>query len=53
MNRLFTETDLEVMRDVRDVFNPDGLCSPKKLLPVSAGCGNEHIERKSPSRRAM
>lgn len=53
MNRLFTETDLEVMRDVRDVFNPDGLCSPKKLLPTSAGCGNEHVERKNPSRRAM
>ncbi|MFN9720772.1 MAG: FAD-binding oxidoreductase, partial [Planctomycetota bacterium] len=28
MSRLFTETDLAVMADIRRVFNPSGLCSP-------------------------
>jgi glycolate oxidase len=53
MSRLFAESDLAVMGEVRDLFNPLHLCSPKKMLPTSAGCGNEHIERKTPQRRAM
>lgn len=52
MNQLFSEVDLEVMAEVRQVFNPQGRCSPRKLLPTSGGCGMEHIERKSPGRRA-
>jgi glycolate oxidase len=48
---LFTRTDVAVMEDVRAVFNPDGRCTPGKLLPTAGGCGMEHIERK-PSRRA-
>jgi len=52
MNQLFTQIDLEVMGDVRQVFNPTGQCSPRKLLPTAGGCGMEHIERKSPGRRA-
>jgi glycolate oxidase len=53
MSRLFTEADLAVMGEIRDVFNPTHLCSPKKMLPTSGGCGTEHIERTTPSRRAM
>ena len=52
MNRLFSEQDLDVMRDVRCVFNPDGRCSPGKLLPTAGACGMEHIERDHPGRRA-
>ncbi len=52
MDKLFTPTDLEVMGDVRRVFNPDGRCSPQKMLPTSAGCANEHIHRAKPGRRA-
>ncbi len=52
MNRLFTEQDLEVMRDVRNVFNADGLCSPGKLLPTAGGCGSEEIVRSLPGRKA-
>lgn len=52
MNRLFTETDLEVMEDVRKTFNPSGICSPGKLLPTAGACGMEHIERSHPSRKA-
>ncbi|MEO2033053.1 MAG: FAD-linked oxidase C-terminal domain-containing protein, partial [Planctomycetaceae bacterium] len=32
MSRLFTDLDLDVMGDVRRVFNPAGNCSPGKLL---------------------
>lgn len=52
MNRLFTDTDLQVMEDVRKAFNPDGRCSPGKLLPTAGACGMEHIERSHPARRA-
>jgi glycolate oxidase len=33
------------MEDVRKVFNPEGRCSPGKMLPTAGGCGMEHIER--------
>lgn len=52
MKRLFTETDLDVMSDVRHVFNPSGLCSPGKLLPTAGGCGSESSIKNSPGRRA-
>ena len=52
MNRLFTKTDLEVMTDIRGVFNPQQLCSPGKMLPTAGGCGSEHIEKSHPGRRA-
>jgi len=52
MNRLFTDSDLNVMEDVRRVFNPEGQCSPGKLLPTAGACGMEHIERVHPGRQA-
>lgn len=52
MNRLFTQTDLQVMTDIRNVFNPRQLCSPGKMLPTAGGCGAEHIEKSHPGRRA-
>ena len=52
MNRLFSESDLEVMTDIRSVFNPRGTCSPSKILPTAGACGMEHIERDKPGRRA-
>lgn len=48
MPKLFSAADLAAMEAVRDVFNPEGRCSPAKLLPTGAGC----IERKSPGRQA-
>ncbi len=51
MKRLFTETDLTVMEDVRRVFNPSGLCSPGKMLPTAGGCGSESPIKISPGRR--
>jgi glycolate oxidase len=49
---LFTRTDVAVMEDLRKVFNPEGRCSPHKMLPTAGGCGMEQIERKHPGRRA-
>lgn len=52
MDRLFTAEDLKVMRSIRDCFNPTGRCSPGKMLPTLAGCGNESLIRQKPGRRA-
>ena len=48
MPKLFTPDDLAAMAAVRGVFNPDGRCSPEKLLPGGGGC----IERRTPGHRA-
>jgi glycolate oxidase len=53
MSRLFTPEDLAVMQSIHDCLNPDQRCSPGKLLPTSAGCGNEHYIRTKPAKRAM
>lgn len=39
MGLLFSEHDLDLMRSLRDVWNPDGLCNPGKVFPTSNGCG--------------
>jgi len=52
MDKLFSASDVAVMEDVRRVFNPQGLCSPGKILPTAGACGMEHIERSHPGRRA-
>jgi glycolate oxidase len=48
MPKLFTPEDLAAMVALRNTFNPEGRCSPSKMLPGGAGC----IERKSPGHRA-
>ncbi|WZO96925.1 FAD-linked oxidase C-terminal domain-containing protein [Isosphaeraceae bacterium EP7] len=48
MSKLFTPIDLEVMTKIRNAFNPDGRCSPDKVIPGGAGC----IERSHPGHRA-
>ena len=49
---LFSRADIAVMEELRKAFNPEGRCSPHKMLPTAGGCGMEHIERDSPARRA-
>ncbi|MFM9117514.1 MAG: FAD-binding oxidoreductase [Planctomycetota bacterium] len=49
MQKMFTPADLEVMRRLRQAFNPRNQLSPDKLLPTAAGCG---MEMKHPGRRA-
>jgi glycolate oxidase len=48
MPQLFSPADLAAMVALRDTFNPEGRCSPQKMLPSGGGC----IERKSPGHRA-
>ena len=39
---------LAAMVALRSTFNPEGRCSPSKMLPTAAGC----IERNKPGHRA-
>ncbi|NET56802.1 MAG: glycolate oxidase subunit GlcD [Symploca sp. SIO2E6] len=39
MPEMFTETDLETMKWVNQVFNPQGLANPGKLFPTPRTCG--------------
>jgi len=43
----FSEADLNLMRSVRDVFNPAGLLNPGKILPDSKGCGEIYVRPQS------
>ncbi|MFP8874060.1 MAG: FAD-linked oxidase C-terminal domain-containing protein, partial [Myxococcota bacterium] len=38
MGLLFDEADLDAMLRLRDAFNPDGVCNPGKLIPVTRAC---------------
>ena len=42
--RMFTEDDLELMRRVRDAFDPLGLLNPGKILPLGKGCGEIRVQ---------
>jgi glycolate oxidase len=48
MPKLFTPEDLNVMLRLRSAFNPEGRCSPHKMLPTAGAC----IEQSKVSRRA-
>jgi glycolate oxidase len=48
MPKLFTPRDLGMMLRLRAAFNPDGRCSPRKMLPTAGAC----IEPSKASRRA-
>jgi glycolate oxidase len=48
MPRLFTPEDLAMMLRLRTAFNPEGRCSPRKMLPTAGAC----IEQSKAGRRA-
>src|SRR5205823_11370194 len=48
MSRLFTPEDLAMMLRLRRAFNPQGRCSPAKMLPTAGAC----IEQSKVGRRA-
>jgi glycolate dehydrogenase FAD-linked subunit len=48
MPKLFSPEDLHMMLRLRTAFNPDGRCSPHKMLPTAGAC----IEVSKPGRRA-
>ncbi len=43
MPLLFTEVELDLMRGVRDAFNPRGLLNPGKIFPTGKGCGETRV----------
>jgi glycolate oxidase len=43
MNKAFSEFDLKAMADLHDVFNPDGICNPGKVIPNLKTCGESGI----------
>lgn len=45
MRVLFTEEEIAAQTDIRDVFNPRGLCNPGKMFPQPARC----VEVKKPA----
>ena len=49
MRKMFTDSDLAAMTNLRDALNPKNNLSPDKLLPTAGGCG---MEQKHPGRRA-
>jgi glycolate oxidase len=48
MPRLFSPADLAMMLRLRSAFNPEGRCSPRKMLPTAGAC----IEQSKVGRRA-
>ena len=48
MPKLFTPEDLAMMMRLRVALNPDGRCSPRKMLPTAGAC----IEPSKAGRRA-
>jgi glycolate oxidase len=49
MHRLFSPEDLDAMRSVRGVFDPDGRSNPGKTVPMKAGACIEVTVRKQVS----
>ncbi|MAZ94923.1 MAG: FAD-binding oxidoreductase [Planctomycetaceae bacterium] len=49
MNKMFRDSDLQAMRQLRDAFNPDNRLSPDKMLPTAGACG---MEQTHPGRQA-
>src|SRR5262249_32382611 len=48
MPKLFSPNDLTMMLRLRSAFNPEGRCSPAKMLPTAGAC----IEQSKAGRRA-
>jgi len=43
MPLMFSDADLDLMRRVREAFNPDGVLNPAKILPLGKGCKEVRI----------
>ncbi len=44
MSWIFSEDDLEVMRRVKHVFNPDDIVNPWKVFPTKKSCGEMSLK---------
>jgi glycolate oxidase len=45
MPLIFTDDDLDLMRRIKNLFNPHGRLNPGKLLPTGKMCGELRVER--------
>jgi glycolate oxidase len=54
MAMMFAPEDLSFMVRLRTAFNPDGRCSPGKMLPTAGGCAepSSSVTQTKPGRRA-
>lgn len=54
MPLMFTPDDLHFMVRLRTAFNPEGRCSPGKMLPTAGGCSEPSmsVTQTKPARRA-
>jgi glycolate oxidase len=43
---MFDETDITVMKRIRDIFNRDGRCNPGKFLPTDHPCAETGIKHR-------
>jgi glycolate oxidase len=43
MSRLFSPTEIELMHEIRNAFDPQHACNPGKVLPEGGGCGEARI----------
>ena len=41
---MYSEAEIDLMRRVRDAFNPTGLLNPAKMFPNRKGCGEIHSQ---------
>ncbi|KAA3599249.1 MAG: FAD-binding protein [Calditrichaeota bacterium] len=47
MGLLYTQNDLEVMKNLKEVFNPKNLCNPSKIFPTNKGCIELSVKQRS------
>ena len=43
----FTAADLEAMRTLRKVFDPENRCNPHKMFPGSKRCGDFQMRKQA------
>jgi glycolate oxidase len=47
MPLLFSDDDFDLMRRIRDAFNPEARLNPGKVFPLGKGCGETRIKTRS------
>ncbi|HXA57263.1 MAG TPA: FAD-linked oxidase C-terminal domain-containing protein [Candidatus Acidoferrum sp.] len=49
MPLMFSEVELDLMRRIRNTYNPSGLLNPGKIFPSAKGCGEIRSRPKAPA----
>jgi glycolate oxidase len=48
MSLMFSDSDLDVMQQLRHAFNPDDTMNPGKVFPIRRGCGEARVSSVRP-----